>query len=128
MSDNVDGEYILEVKNLSKRFGGIQALESVNLDVRYGEVHALVGENGAGKSTLMNVLGGIIECDKGEIIYKGQPVAFSSPRRTLANVDFPQPDSPTMATVSEARAEMLISSLALTVRLSPLPNISLAAT
>jgi ABC-type sugar transport system ATPase subunit len=83
MSNNNDGEFILEVKNLSKRFGGIQALESVNLEVRYGEVHALVGENGAGKSTLMNVLGGIIECDKGEIIYKGQPVVFTNPVQSL---------------------------------------------
>ena len=83
MSNNNNGEFILEVQNLSKRFGGIQALESVNLEVRYGEVHALVGENGAGKSTLMNVLGGIIECDKGEIIYKGQPVVFTNPVQSL---------------------------------------------
>ena len=83
MSNNNDGEFILEIKNLSKRFGGIQALEEVNLQVRYGEVHALVGENGAGKSTLMNVLGGIIKCDQGEIIYKGQPVAFSNPVQSL---------------------------------------------
>jgi ribose transport system ATP-binding protein len=84
MSNNInDGEFILEVKNLSKRFGGIQALESVNLQVRYGEVHALVGENGAGKSTLMNVLGGIIECDQGEVIYRGQPVVFTNPVQSL---------------------------------------------
>lgn len=83
MSKNNTGEFILEIKNLSKRFGGIQALESVNLQVRYGEVHALVGENGAGKSTLMNVLGGIIECDQGEVFYKGQPVVFSNPVQSL---------------------------------------------
>jgi ABC-type sugar transport system ATPase subunit len=83
MSNNNAGEFILEIKNLSKRFGGIQALEGVNLQVRYGEVHALVGENGAGKSTLMNVLGGIIKCDQGEVFYKGQPVAFSNPVQSL---------------------------------------------
>lgn len=83
MSKNNTGEFILEIKNLSKRFGGIQALESVNMQVRYGEVHALVGENGAGKSTLMNVLGGIIECDQGEVFYKGQPVVFSNPVQSL---------------------------------------------
>lgn len=76
MSKDNAGEFILEIKNLSKRFGGIQALEGVDLQVRYGEVHALVGENGAGKSTLMNVLGGIIGCDQGEVFYKGQPVVF----------------------------------------------------
>jgi ribose transport system ATP-binding protein len=73
MSDN----YILKVNNLSKRFGGIQALKDISLDIRYGEVHALVGENGAGKSTLMNVLGGIIRRDEGEILYKGQPVELN---------------------------------------------------
>ncbi len=83
MSKNSAGEFILEIKNLSKRFGGIQALENVDLQVRYGEVHALVGENGAGKSTLMNVLGGIIECDQGEVIYQGRPVAFSNPVQSL---------------------------------------------
>lgn len=83
MSTNNTGEIILEIKNLSKRFGGIQALESVTMQVRYGEVHALVGENGAGKSTLMNVLGGIIECDQGEVFYKGQPVVFSNPVQSL---------------------------------------------
>jgi len=83
MSNNNTGEFILEIKNLSKRFGGIQALEDVSMQVRYGEVHALVGENGAGKSTLMNVLGGIIECDRGEIFYKGQPVAFANPVQSL---------------------------------------------
>lgn len=79
MSDN----YILKVNNLSKRFGGIQALKDISLDIRYGEVHALVGENGAGKSTLMNVLGGIIRRDAGEILYKGQPVAFENPMESL---------------------------------------------
>jgi ribose transport system ATP-binding protein len=79
MSDN----YILKVNNLSKRFGGIQALKDISLDIRYGEVHALVGENGAGKSTLMNVLGGIVRRDAGEILYKGQPVAFENPMESL---------------------------------------------
>lgn len=79
MSDN----YILKVNNLSKRFGGIQALKDISLDIRYGEVHALVGENGAGKSTLMNVLGGIIRRDEGEILYQGQPVAFENPMESL---------------------------------------------
>jgi ribose transport system ATP-binding protein len=78
-----EDNYILKVSNLSKHFGGIQALKGISMDIHYGEVHALVGENGAGKSTLMNVLGGIIPRDEGEIIYKGQPVLFNNPMESL---------------------------------------------
>jgi ribose transport system ATP-binding protein len=80
MSDN---EIILKVTNISKRFGGIKALQEIPLEVNYGEIHALVGENGAGKSTLMNILGGIIQKDSGEIIYKGLPVEFANPIESL---------------------------------------------
>lgn len=83
MSDTSSGEPILNIRSVSKRFGGIQALNNVSMDVCYGEVHALVGENGAGKSTLMNVLGGIITRDSGEVIFKGQPVAFLDPNQSL---------------------------------------------
>lgn len=76
-------ETIISVTNLSKRFGGIRALKEISLEVRYGEVHALVGENGAGKSTLMNVLGGIIQRDSGEVVYQGQPVQFANPIESL---------------------------------------------
>jgi ribose transport system ATP-binding protein len=78
-----EDNYILKVNNLSKHFGGIQALRGISMDIRYGEVHALVGENGAGKSTLMNALGGIIEPDEGEIFYKGQLVQFNNPIESL---------------------------------------------
>ena len=46
-------EYILEMKNVSKRFGGIKALSQVHFNMKKGEVHALLGENGAGKSSSM---------------------------------------------------------------------------
>ncbi len=59
----------------------------------------------------------------------GEPeLAVSSPSSTLASVDLPQPDSPTMATVSDSRASKLIDSLALTTRPSPPPNMALAET
>jgi ribose transport system ATP-binding protein len=76
---------ILKVSNLSKRFGGIQALKDITLDIRYGEVHALVGENGAGKTTLMNILGGIILRDEGEVIYMDKPVEYTNPMESLAS-------------------------------------------
>ena len=56
---------ILEVRNISKRFGATQALSGVSLAFYPGTVHAMVGENGAGKSTLMNLVGGVHQPDAG---------------------------------------------------------------
>jgi ribose transport system ATP-binding protein len=75
---------ILKVENVSKRYGGVQALKEVSFDLNYGEVHALVGENGAGKSTLMNILGGIVQKDSGRVTFKNQDVDFKSPIESLA--------------------------------------------
>jgi ABC-type sugar transport system ATPase subunit len=76
----VDKEIILEMKHISKRFGGVHALDDVSLTLRRGEVHALVGENGAGKSTLMKILIGLHSNDSGEIILNGKEVHFRSVR------------------------------------------------
>ena len=65
-------QYLLEMKNIHKRFPGVYALKGVNLCVRPGEVHAILGENGAGKSTLINILGGILQKDEGEIWINGR--------------------------------------------------------
>lgn len=71
--------YFLEMRDIKKSFPGVQALKGVTLLVKKGEVHALVGENGAGKSTLMNVLGGVIQPDSGEIFIDGQKVVIRNP-------------------------------------------------
>ncbi len=70
---------LLELKGVSKTFGGTRALHKVDMTVRRGEVHALIGENGAGKSTLMKVLSGAIRADEGTVVFKGEPVSIASP-------------------------------------------------
>jgi ribose transport system ATP-binding protein len=76
-------EWALEMKGISKRFPGTQALSEVNLSLKAGEIHALIGENGAGKSTLMNILMGIHKMDSGEIILNGKKMEIHSPHDAL---------------------------------------------
>lgn len=74
---------IIEVRNLSKRFPGVQALDEVSLDVLPGSCHALMGENGAGKSTLGKILAGLYQPDSGEVRVNGRPVHFRGPGDAL---------------------------------------------
>ncbi len=74
----------VEMRKISKRFGGIRALEEVSFTVRRGEVHALLGENGAGKSTLMKILSGAYQKDAGEIRLGGRPVEITNPHVSRA--------------------------------------------
>ncbi|WP_407180981.1 sugar ABC transporter ATP-binding protein [Bradyrhizobium sp. STM 3562] len=77
---------MLDMRDISKTFGPVQALKSVSLTVFPGELHALMGENGAGKSTLMKVLSGACRPDPGgEILIDGKPVATGDPIRARAN-------------------------------------------
>jgi len=73
-------EYLLEVKNITKRFPGTVALKAVQLQVKKGEIHALCGENGAGKSTLMNIIGGIFPPSEGQIYFEGNEITPKSPK------------------------------------------------
>jgi len=75
----MSNDLILEISNLRKAFGPIQALRDVRFDLRKGEIHAIAGENGAGKSTLMNIIDGILRPDSGEIRFDGKPVEIASP-------------------------------------------------
>nr|WP_321980054.1 ABC transporter ATP-binding protein [uncultured Cohaesibacter sp.] len=70
---------ILEVKDVNKRFGGLQALGNVNLSVAENSVHAIIGPNGAGKSTLLNCLIGKLEPDTGSVTFQGQSVLGRTP-------------------------------------------------
>ncbi len=70
---------ILEVKDVNKRFGGLQALGDVNLSVQENTVHAIIGPNGAGKSTLLNCLVGKLIPDTGSVMFDGQAVLGRTP-------------------------------------------------
>ena len=72
---------ILEIKNINKRFGGLQALGDVNLSVEEGTVHAIIGPNGAGKSTLLNCLVGKLEPDTGTVTFEGQSILGLKPHQ-----------------------------------------------
>ncbi|MFA5576286.1 MAG: ABC transporter ATP-binding protein [Tissierellaceae bacterium] len=72
-------EYIVEMKNITKRFPGIVANDNISIQIKKGEIFALLGENGAGKSTLMSMLFGLYEPDEGEIWIRGEKVKIDSP-------------------------------------------------
>lgn len=74
----------LELRGITKSFGGIRALAEVSLAIAPGEVHAVLGENGAGKSTLVKIVTGIEAADAGEILLDGTPVHFRSPMAARA--------------------------------------------
>jgi ribose transport system ATP-binding protein len=76
-------EYIVEMRNITKRFPGVVALDQVDFRLRPGEVHVLLGENGAGKSTLIKVLSGAYVADEGEIYINGEKVDVDSPQDAL---------------------------------------------
>lgn len=77
------GEYVLEMKGISKSFPGVKALDNISLKVRPGTVHALMGENGAGKSTLMKCLFGIYHMDAGEVLLNGEKTTIINPDDAL---------------------------------------------
>ena len=70
----------LSMQGIRKAFAANEVLRGVDFHLENGEIRALLGENGAGKSTLMNILGGVLPMDAGEILLDGRPVRFASPR------------------------------------------------
>lgn len=70
---------ILEVKGVSMRFGGLQALDNVNLKVEENSIHAIIGPNGAGKSTLLNCFIGKLMPDEGTVVFDSQSLLGAKP-------------------------------------------------
>ena len=77
-------EYLLELKNLTKRFGGLVAVNNVSMEIKEGEVVGLLGDNGAGKSTLIKMVSGVHRPDEGQIFFKGKEVKIDSTRKALS--------------------------------------------
>jgi ABC-type sugar transport system ATPase subunit len=75
----MQGQNILEMRNIHKHFGGIKALNGVDLELRYQEILGLVGDNAAGKSTLMKIITGAYKPDEGDILFDGEHVHFHDP-------------------------------------------------
>ena len=75
---------LLEVRGVSKRFGGVHAVKDVSFSVRKGAVKALIGPNGAGKTTLFNLVSGVLAPDAGEILFRGEAIQGRPPHRVAA--------------------------------------------
>jgi simple sugar transport system ATP-binding protein len=78
-------EPILDIRSVSKRFGGVEALRDVSMALYPGEVVALAGDNGAGKSTLIKTISGVHGADGGEIRFAGEVVRFATPEAARAH-------------------------------------------
>ena len=94
MAERKIGDVILDVKNISLRFGGVKALTDISFDVREHEVRAIIGPNGAGKSSMLNCINGVYTPQEGSITLRGQTfkhmnsrqVAESGIARTFQNL------------------------------------------
>lgn len=78
-SDNGPRPPALELREVRKSYGSVEALKGANLTLHRGEVHALLGDNGAGKSTLLKIAAGVISPDGGEVLVDGEAVTIASP-------------------------------------------------
>ncbi|MEY2892940.1 MAG: hypothetical protein RJA98_2848 [Pseudomonadota bacterium] len=75
------GDVILDVKNISLRFGGVKALTDISFNVREHEVRAIIGPNGAGKSSMLNCINGVYTPQEGQITFRGQTFAHMNSRQ-----------------------------------------------
>jgi branched-chain amino acid transport system ATP-binding protein len=78
-------EPVLQVKNVKKAFGGVQALVDVSFTVSEGEIFGIIGPNGSGKTTLINCITGFVRMDSGRVLYKGKDISKQAPHR-IANL------------------------------------------
>ena len=77
-------EYFVEMKNIVKNFGAVQAVKDGNFNLRKGEIHSLIGENGAGKSTMMKLLYGMYDFDSGSVRINGEKISKITPKIAIS--------------------------------------------
>ncbi len=75
---------LLEMRGVSKSYGGVAALSKADFSTRTSSIHAVLGENGAGKSTLIKIVSGVVEPDEGSVVFDGKPVSFKTPQAANA--------------------------------------------
>jgi len=88
------GGTVMEMKNISLRFGGVKAITDISFDIREGEIRAIIGPNGAGKSSMLNVINGFYHPQEGEIWFRGakrapmkpHEIAYQGIARTFQNI------------------------------------------
>ncbi|WP_282062345.1 ABC transporter ATP-binding protein [Roseobacter litoralis] len=88
------GPVVMEMKNITLRFGGVEAIKDISFDIREGEIRAIIGPNGAGKSSMLNVISGFYVPQEGQVFYQGAPrpalkpyqVARQGIARTFQNI------------------------------------------
>ena len=66
------GEVILDLRGITLRFGGVEAIKNISFDIRKGEIRAIIGPNGAGKSSMLNVISGFYNPQEGEVWFRGE--------------------------------------------------------
>ena len=81
MNEKKIGEVILDVRNISLRFGGVKALTDISFDVREHEVRAIIGPNGAGKSSMLNCINGVYTPQQGSITFRGKTFSHMNSRQ-----------------------------------------------
>ena len=81
----MEGQSVLQVRNISKAFGGVQAVEDVNFTLHKGEIFGVIGPNGSGKTTLVNLITGFVRPDSGEVLFKGKKITGIQPHK-IANL------------------------------------------
>ena len=79
---------LIEMRHISKSFGGVHAVEDVSIDLYPGEVLGLLGHNGAGKSTLIKILSGAYTADEGDILVSGKTATIRNPKDAKKNGGF----------------------------------------
>jgi len=74
---------LLQLRNVTRRFGGVVALDDVSLDVEQGEIAGLIGPNGAGKTTAFNVITRLYRPDSGDVVFDGESLLRTPPHKIV---------------------------------------------